>query len=218
MLRTSSSAGTRAPGGKVGVIPVVPPGVHRAWDLATTIIEGVEEGGYLGSPVAASDLDGDGRQDLLVGAPRDGDGALYGFRGPLPPGTLTPDDADWTVRGQLPIHTLGQAVTVGDLDGDGEPDLIVGAPGNPYFGPEQGVVLVFRGPVRPGSYGPDDADLVVVHRAEGPTDGFGWPVLAGDLDADGADDLVIGAWADLDGEGRRVGSIQVLHGRIDGLW
>lgn len=205
----------REPGGRVGVVTQLREGRHRVWDEAVTIIDGEAPGGFFGGHVSTGDVDGDRRADLLVGAPYDGDGALYVFRGPLPPGTLRPRDADWIVRGAAPFRVLGQSADTGDLDGDGAPELIVAAPANPLRSPDPGAVLVFRGPLAPGEYEPADADLTLTNRQPDAADGFGWPVSAGDLDGDFTDDLVIGATYDPDEDGRPAGSVQVWFGRPD---
>jgi FG-GAP repeat protein len=102
-------------------------------------VDGATAGEGLGSAVAnAGDVNGDGRQDLLLGAPgaanngRAGSGSVYVL--PAPAGPTTVDLAapvigllriDGAVAGDL----LGTSVAAaGDLTGDGVPDVVAGAP------------------------------------------------------------------------------------------
>jgi FG-GAP repeat len=101
-------------------------------------IDGAAAGDNAGWSVAgAGDLNGDGRADVLVGAPRgdnnarEGSGSAYVVFGRAAPGTVdlaalgqggfridgaaAGDDAGWSVAG------------VGDLNGDGPADVLVGA-------------------------------------------------------------------------------------------
>jgi MYXO-CTERM domain-containing protein len=92
-------------------------------------------GEALGSAVAVGDFDGDGKDDLFLGAPEahDGAGAIYFVKGRAA--------ADWTatmssgdtgvlsVQGAKPGDRLGEALLVADADGNGKLELWAGAPG-----------------------------------------------------------------------------------------
>ncbi len=74
---------------------------------------------------------------------------------------------------------------LGDIDGDGYPDLIAGAPGVADWG----AAMFYRG--GPGGY---DAGSVVTLLGTDPYDGLGAPVAAlGDLDGDGYGEVGVGS-------------------------
>jgi len=89
-----------------------------------------------------------------------------------------------------------QAGAVGDVNGDGVADVILGAPGFDGLGREgSGAVFVFFGPVNPSvtiDLGSDQADLVVIGATERARASAG-SVLVADLDGDGWMDLLVGS-------------------------
>ncbi len=107
-------------------------------------------------------------------------------------GTHTQGSGDVALTGATPNQFAGKAIAHLDLDGDGNLDLLVGAPGASVNGPRSGAVAVFFGPLDPGDRSLDEADLLVT--GTGPNELFGYHLApAGDLDGDGIDDLVIGS-------------------------
>lgn len=87
----------------------------------TLIADGVEIRSFL-----TDDLDGDGQDDLIIS---DDEGHVYVYFGKLASATdLNPSDADITIYGGSIESLFGQALAVGDVDGDGENDLLIGAP------------------------------------------------------------------------------------------
>ena len=135
------------------------------------------------SPLAVADLDGTGPRLLLQASTYTDDGAaVYGYGHPMAP--VDHRDAPLVLQGTS--DRFGQAVAVGDLDGDGLHDVAVGQ------GTQLGGGSVFVMPTAPGTHAPASA-LATVHRPEKPDtfNSFGDRIAIGDLDDDGHDDLVV---------------------------
>lgn len=149
---------------------------------------------HTGMAMAHGDLDGDGATDVFVGAPLADGSAGLGYVD-LGGDGMELADAPIQIRPRHPLDWMGYGADFGDFDGDGQADLAVSATRNVYFGFDRpGRVLVFLGPLGPGSYGDDEADRVLI-KAQTP-DGFGYELRSLDLDEDGDDDLVVSAPGD----------------------
>jgi len=172
-------------------------------------------GSALGGP---GDLDGDGTPDLLVGAT--GDDGLQGAVWVL---FLRPDG---TVRGQSripsptpsPFARFGTSVTgLGDLDGDGFPEIAVGAPNARQGSQTTGAVFVLSLD-RDGSVRAQQRISAGHGGFQGPLrslDEFGSALASpGDLDGDGVVDLAIGARGD-GSAGAQQGAVWILFLNAD---
>jgi hypothetical protein len=151
---------------------------------------------------AGFDVDGDGYDDVLVTDWSDGteDGAVWLHLGPL--ASLKSADADQTIEGRAARDDVcGTRVTTGDYDGDGTDDLSIVCSGY-ETGTSDAAVVTFYGSSLSlnGSVEADDADSII-EDADGD---FATGLDAGDLDADGYDDLVLGAPS--------AGSVYVFYG------
>lgn len=111
-----------------------PSGPTVGLPMADVVLEGAG-GDAAGWDVAGpGDTNGDGADDLLVGAPLgEGDvawsGVVYVVAGPLAAGSYDLADAPVRITGTAAGNGAGRAVAgAGDVDGDGRVDVLVGAP------------------------------------------------------------------------------------------
>lgn len=157
---------------------------------AAVILTGeVGSAGGFGSALSASDINGDGVDDLIVSAPgyNSSSGALYGFLG----GSLTSkgaDEADFILSGENTSDLL-ELVSVGDVSGDGVDDIIAVASGYPA-GASCGRVYAFFGASTMSDRGAGSADVILT--GENDADRFNMVQIM-DVNGDGVMDIMVGA-------------------------
>jgi len=155
----------------------------------------------------AGDVDADGYDDLIVGAPYNDAGGINAGRAYVYSG-LTGDTL-YTFTGEAAGDWFGRSVSrAGDVEGDGYSDLIVGARYNDAGGTDAGRAYVYSG---------HTGNLIYTFTGEAVDDHFGFSVSgAGDVDDDGYDDLIVGADYN-DAGGTDAGRAYVYSGQTGNL-
>lgn len=201
LVTSPSSPGIAGPG-YIALLDQAPSGALRAvWEQKA---QRAAPYGFERVAVAAGDVNGDGYADIAVGDPGfvslDGKlGALCIYQGG--PAGLRDQPDDCRV-GPTPDVAFGKAVAaVGDVDGDGYDDVMVGAPDG-----KSGAVYIFPG----GAFGIETKPF---WQVRGPA-GFGTSLAGlGDLGEDGADDFAVGSPEEDAGTAGAVGAVYVYTGR-----
>jgi len=188
--------------------------------LGLTILESFRSWAGLGWSVAsAGDVNGDGYDDVIVGAPSyNARGAAFLFLGAasgIPKSNLA--GAATRLESNQAGARFGWSVAgAGDVNGDGYDDVIVGAPYYDTAEGDAGAAFVFHG----SATGIDDGGPATAATVLEGDQGFGWlgydVAGAGDVNGDGYDDVIVGAPYYNTAE-MYAGAAFVFHGSASGI-
>ncbi len=160
---------------------------------ADVVIQTTQQGAWLGWSVgSAGDVNGDGYDDVLAGAPRydqegNDDGVVFLRLGAPADETITPAIIG---LGQANAYFGTSAGTAGDVNGDNYADIIIGAPGYDNGETNEGGAFVYYGSATGPKTVPDwTAESNQANAQLGNSVG-----TAGDVNGDGYADIIIGAY------------------------
>ena len=147
-----------------------------------------------GTSLAAGDFDGDGVPDLAIGDPGDGTGSgavhiAYLYSNGTVSSTIKLTGFNLSI-----LDTFGTSLAAEDFDGDGVPDLAIGAPGDGNGSGAVHIAYLYSNGTVSSTIKLTDFNLSIL-------DTFGTSLAAGDFDGDGVPDLAIGAPGDGNGSG-----------------
>ncbi len=193
-------------------------------------IYGANSNDLLGYSVAVGDINGDGYDDIVAGAPfasgsgLTGNGAVWVIFSNGPNFTdidlSTPPTNTMVIYGASAGDQLGESVAVGDVNNDGYDDIIMGSINGAGPGDSRstaGEVWIYY-----GHYGTfpstvnlnaSPANVTVIYGAD-TEDNLGGALTSGDVNGDGYEDIIIGAkYSDgFQNQGVMNGEVWIVYG------
>lgn len=173
--------------------------------------------GLGGGSVLSSDMNGDGQDDLLFSLERNGlggedAGAVFLVLGPIEENFSLDDGYDALWYGSVGSNAGYSIDDLGDVTGDGQSDIVIGAYEYDQAAPEGGAAYIIFGGDNEGDLSLSTADVVLLGGAD---DNLGYEVSsAGDVNGDGVLDVSINAYR-FDTTQRNAGRTFVFFGPID---
>ncbi len=147
-------------------------GILSAGSFAPPVILPTTSGNYSPYGIAVADLTGDGKLDIIV--TENGDNLISVYKNNCTPGSITTNS--FAPRVDFSTGSQPQRIAVGDLDGDGKPDVVVANTGD-------GTISILQNNSVGGTIG-------FAPRVDIATGGGCDAVAVGDLNGDGKPDIV----------------------------
>jgi uncharacterized protein (TIGR03437 family) len=202
------------------------PAIDLASRAADYVLTGAAANAQIGTALATGNFNGDDFADLAIGAPLANSNNLRGLTylvlgAANKAGTKNiAQEANFSTGGSETTSGFGRAVALGDLDGDGLAELIIGAPGDSFNNTRSaaGSVTIIRG--TSATINGVATTVVGVGVTGDPFgDALGTSLATGDFNGDGIADLAIGApGADaVDSQREPAGTIYLIYGARTGL-
>ena len=201
------------------------------FDVSVTGAEGFS---HLGTAIDIGDINGDGHVDLIVSAPFAGRelgtgpggnrttvGEVYAIfgsdDGPRGEYNIQLGEYDVLFSGEDENGQFGSDIAVGDFNGDGTDDVVIGAylSADPDGKSANGAAYVFYGDDGiSGRLSIADGEQSLTIQGPEANAALGFPVAAGDLNGDGIDDIVVGAQREgvSGGNLATTGAVRVIFG------
>lgn len=210
-------AGSTTDGGAINILPGSAAGLTATGDLrfhqATTGIKGQAiTGDEFGAALAAADFNGNGYDDLAIGAPgasSDAGEAHILFGSAL--GLSTADRYfNQSTEGLLGMpeagDRFGAALAAGHINTDANADLVIGVPGEDL---DAGAVQVLYSGVATNSqwWSQSSGGIKGIREAG---DMFGAAIAIGNFNGDGDDDLAVGTPGDNVDAATNIGSVSII--------
>ena len=220
--------------GKVNVLYGTLSGLNSAgsqlWEQDKLTVSNNEADDKFGTSLISGDFDGDGYDDLAIGASEEDLGStvdsgavnvVYGsFSGLSSTGNQFWTQQSFPSGGNESYDRFGSSLATGDFDGDGYDDLVIGTPDEDLDGKTNaGKVNVLQG--SSSGLTSTGSQLWEQDNLNGSNneayDRFGSSLTTGDFDGDGYDDLAIGVPDEDLGSIIDSGAVHVMHGSFTGL-
>jgi subtilase family serine protease len=131
--------------------------------------------GFTGNALAVGDIDGDGKPDVVIGNASGSTTDTIGILQNL----STPGNIDLASNIDFPGTGLVNGIAIGDVDGDGKPDVVVSS------AQSGSAVMIYRNTSTPGIITTNSLAPAVFF----PLNGWGADVAIGDLNGDGKPDI-----------------------------